>query len=104
MRKSIISSRNCTSVDIKSKRQRAYVPATALAKLVEFDDVMLRVAFTDGRVLCVPLVWFPVLYSATPEQRNQYEIGGGGVGIHWPEPDEDLSIAGLMPGVDWQSG
>ncbi len=92
-----------TSANIKSKRQPAYVPATALAKSVEFDDAMMRVAFTDGRILCVPLAWFPSLYHATPEQRGRYEIGGGGVGLHWPELDEDLSIAGLMAGVDWQS-
>ncbi len=92
-----------TSGSTKSKRRRAYVPATALAKSVEFDDAMMRVAFTDGRVLCVPLAWFPLLHDATPEQRNRYEIGGGGVGLHWPELDEDLSIAGLMAGVDRQS-
>ena len=92
-----------TSGSIKSKHRRAYVPATALAKSVEFDDAMMRVAFTDGRVLCVPLAWFPALYAATPEQRSRYEIGGGGVGLHWPELDEDLSIAGLMAGVDLQS-
>ena len=92
-----------TSVSSKSKRQHAYVPTTALAKSVEFDDAMMRVAFTDGRVLCVPLAWFPTLRSATPEQRAHYEIGGGGVGLHWPDLDEDLSIGGLMAGVDSQS-
>jgi Protein of unknown function (DUF2442) len=90
-------------MSITAKPQRACVPATALAKSVDFDDAMMRVSFTDGRVLCVPLAWFPSLYSATPEQRSCYEIGGGGVGLHWPELDEDLSIASLMAGVDWQS-
>ena len=92
-----------TSGSIKSKPRRAYVPTTALAKSVDFDESMMRVTFADGRVLCVPLVWFPSLFAATPEQRGRYEIGGGGVGLHWPELDEDLSIAGLMAGVDWQS-
>jgi len=87
----------------KTKPHRAYVPVTALAKSVEFDDVMMRVTFTDGRVLGVPLAWFPVLQKATPAQRAQYEIGGGGISLHWPELDEDLSIAGLMAGVDWRS-
>jgi Protein of unknown function (DUF2442) len=85
------------------KSQRSYLPATALAKTVEFDDAMMRVTFTDGRVLAVPLVWFPVLGKAMPEQRAQYEIGGGGISLHWPELDEDLSVAGLMAGVDWRS-
>ncbi len=92
-----------TSASSKPKRARAYVPVTALAKAVEFDEAMMQVVFTDGRVLCVPLAWFPVLHAATPEQRARREIGGGGVGLHWPDLDEDLSIAGLMAGVDWQS-
>jgi Arc/MetJ-type ribon-helix-helix transcriptional regulator len=95
-----------SNVPARSKKpnlQRAYVPVTALAKTVEFDDVMMRVSFTDGRILSVPLVWFPVLRDATPDQRARYEIGGGGISLHWPELDEDLSVAGLMGGVDWHS-
>lgn len=92
-----------TSASTNPRRQRAYLPTTALAKSVEFDETMMRVAFTDGRVLCVPLAWSPALRTATPEQRANYEIGGGGVGLHWPDLDEDLSIAGLMAGVDSQS-
>src|SRR5262245_8048088 len=87
----------------KPRRLRSFVPVTALAKLVEFDDEMMRVTFTDGRVLSVPLVWFPMLQQATSAQRVRYEIGGGGISLHWPELDEDLSSAGLMAGVDWRS-
>ena len=83
---------------------RAYVPATALAKSLDFDDDVMRVIFIDGRVLSVPLVWFPSLRRASPEQRTRYEIGGGGISLHWPELDEDLSIAGLMAGVDRLTG
>jgi hypothetical protein len=64
----------------------------------------MQVTFTDGRLLVVPLSWFPLLLEATPEQRSKYEIGGGGVSLHWPEIDEDLSIAGLMAGVDQNAG
>jgi Protein of unknown function (DUF2442) len=87
----------------KVQPQRTYVPVTALAKAITFDDAMMHVAFTDGRVLSVPLAWLPVLLQATPEQRTSYEIGGGGISLHWPELDEDLSIAGLMAGVDVRS-
>jgi hypothetical protein len=87
-----------------NKAPRAFVPTSALAKSVEFDDDAMRVAFMDGRVLSVPLAWLPTLRRASPAQRNQYEIGGGGVSLHWPELDEDLSIAGLMAGVDRNSG
>jgi hypothetical protein len=80
----------------------AYVPTTALAKEVTFDDDLMHVFLTDGRIISVPIIWFPLLRQATPEQRNQYEIGGGGVSLHWPELDEDISIAHLMSGVDWR--
>ena len=93
-----------TSVESKARFQRAFVPTTALAKQVDFDDVTMRVTFTDGRVLSVPLQWFPLLRDATPQQRANCEIGGGGVSLHWPDVDEDLSIAGLMAGVDRNAG
>lgn len=86
-----------------AKTMRSYVPSTALAKSLEFDDEVMRVLFTDGRILSVPLAWIPCLRQATPEQRTRYEIGGGGVSLHWPDLDEDISIAGLMAGVDRRS-
>ena len=82
---------------------RTFVPTTALAKSVEFDTDMMHVFLTDGRIISVPINWFPTLKNATPEERLKYEIGGGGIGLHWPELDEDLSVAGLMSGVDFQA-
>ncbi len=87
----------------KPRLRRSFVPTCALAAAVEFTDEMMQVSLTDGRVLSVPLVWFPVLYSATLDQRTRCEIGGGGRGLHWPDLDEDLSVAGLMAGADWRS-
>lgn len=92
-----------TSVESSSKHGRAFVPTSALARLVEFDNELMHVHLTDGRIISAPLIWFPTLREASPEQRAQYEIGAGGRGLHWPELDEDLSIAGLMAGVDWQA-
>jgi hypothetical protein len=89
-----------TSAKSDIRYQCAFVPTTALAKHVDFDELTMRVTFTDGRVLSVPLNWFPLLRNATPKQRANYEISGGGVSLHWPDIDEDLSIAGLMAGVD----
>lgn len=89
---------------IRQKRfRRAYRPTTALAKAVQFSEDMMKVHLADGRVISVPLIWFPLLYEATPEQRSVYEIGGGGISLHWPEIDEDLSVAGLLAGADEQS-
>jgi hypothetical protein len=64
---------------------------------------MMNVELVDGRVLSVPIIWFPLLRAARPEQRTNYEIGMGGASLHWPELDEDLSIASLMAGVDRRS-
>jgi hypothetical protein len=84
-----------------SKFRRAYVPTTALAKVVKFDEELMHVHLTDGRIISVPIIWFPILHEATPKQRERYEIGGGGVSLHWPEIDEELLGAGLMAGVAW---
>ena len=83
--------------------RRAYVPKTALAKSVHFDSDLMHVSLVDGRIISVPIRWFPLLREATPQQRENYEIGGGGISLHWPEIDEDLSVAHLMAGVDWQA-
>ncbi len=69
-----------------------------LAQRVEFTDDDLIVSLVDGRKVTVPLVWFPRLASATREQLAAYELLGDGEGIHWPEIDEDLSVAGLLRG------
>jgi len=83
--------------------RRGYVPTNALVKTVKFDKEMMHVHLVDGRIISIPLIWFPLLYEATPEQREKCEIGGGGVSLHWPELDEDLSVANLMAGADWRS-
>ena len=80
----------------ESKTRRAYIPNTALAQSVEFDDEMMHVFLTDGRIIGVPIIWFPLLHQATPEQRQRYEIGSGGLSLHWSEIDEDLSVEGLL--------
>lgn len=87
----------------KRKFRPAYRPSGALAKTVTFKDEMMEVHLTDGRIISVPVIWFPLLYEATAAQRDHYEIGGGGVSLHWPEIDEDISIAGLLAGADVQS-
>ena len=66
---------------------------------VEFTEDELRVALMDGRTISVPLVWYPRLLNATAAQRNNWEISGGGYGIHWPDIDEDLSTEGLLRGA-----
>ncbi len=83
--------------------RKAFRPTTALAKTVNFRDDMMEVHLTDGRIVSVPIIWFPFLYEATPEQRQHYEIGNGGASLHWEEIDEDLSVDGLLGGSDARS-
>ena len=66
------------------------------ADKVWFDEVSMHVTLADGREVSVPLEWFPSLRDATDEQRKKYRLIGKGVGIHWEEIDEDLSVAGLL--------
>lgn len=87
----------------KERAVGAYVPTTAIATLVEFDEEMMHVSLADGRVISAPIIWFPSLRDAARSQRENYEIGPAGIGIHWPDLDEDLSVAGLMAGVDAQA-
>lgn len=66
---------------------------------VEFTEDMLSVALMDGRTISVPLVWYPRLLDASEAERNNWQISGGGYGIHWPDLDEDLSTEGLLRGA-----
>ena len=61
---------------------------------VTADRLIVRLA--DGRELSAPLAWFPRLLHATPEQRRNWRFIGHGIGIHWPDVDEDVSVAGLL--------
>jgi hypothetical protein len=67
-------------------------------KDVRFTEDALVVDLLDGRTISVPLVWYPRLLSATPAQRANWRLAGGGFGIHWPDIDEDLSTEGMLRG------
>jgi len=66
---------------------------------VSFDQDTLSVRLKDGRTISVPLAWYPRLFNATPDQRKDWRIAGGGYGIHWPQIDEDISTEGLLRGA-----
>lgn len=73
-----------------------------LADYIEFSETDLIVHLKDGRVLYVPLLWFPKFSDATTAELNHYELLGDGEGIHWLDLDEDLSVAGLLAGISLQ--
>jgi hypothetical protein len=66
---------------------------------VKMTKDTLSVALRDGRTISVPLAWYPRLLNATPTERKNWKVAGGGYGIHWPELDEDLSTEGLLRGA-----
>jgi len=61
-----------------------------------FSDNALHVVLADGRELSAPLDWFPRLRRATAKQRKKWRLIGDGVGIHWPDVDEDISVDSLL--------
>ena len=70
---------------------------TTSARAVRFDDDSMGVDLADGRVIAVPLAWFPRLLRATAEQRTQVEFSAKG--LHWESLDEDIAVDGLLAGV-----
>ena len=72
------------------------VKLDAAAIDVTVTDERLIVTLADGRELSAPLVWFPRLLEATDVQRQKWRFIGRGHGIHWPDVDEDISVASLL--------
>jgi hypothetical protein len=71
-------------------------PTAVLAQDIRFTDTALVVALSDGRQVSVPLEWFPRLRDATPTQRQNWRLIAKGVGVHWEDIDEDISVASLL--------
>jgi hypothetical protein len=73
-----------------------FVEPLATGLVVTEQELVISLA--DGRRLSVPLAWFPRLVEASAYQRGRWEMIGPGVGFHWPDVDEDLSVRGLLLG------
>jgi hypothetical protein len=63
---------------------------------VLFDSDMMHIRLLDSRELSIPIMWFPKLRDAKPEQREKWRLIGRGIGIHWEELDEDISVESLL--------
>jgi hypothetical protein len=70
----------------------------AMATDVWFDSDLMHVRLMDGREISAPIEWFPKLRNASEEQRKKLRLIGKGVGIHWEDIDEDISVAALLVG------
>jgi len=67
-------------------------------KSVKINEDEVMVDLVDGRTITVPLVWYPRLWHGSPQERNHFEIFADGAYIHWPDLDEDLTVAGMLAG------
>lgn len=65
---------------------------------VSINDDRLTLELEDGRIISVPILWYPRLAYGTNEERQNFKISGGGFGIYWPQLDEDIGIKGLLLG------
>ena len=65
---------------------------------VKITAESLSVDLTDGRTMSCPLAWFPRLVHASSAERSHWELLGRGMGIHWPDLDEDISLEGILAG------
>jgi hypothetical protein len=72
---------------------------TARAKNVRVTNRALIVELHDGRTVSVPVQWYPRLAHGSLRERQQWELVGPGIGIHWPALDEDISVEGLLQGL-----
>jgi len=72
--------------------------AVAVAESVKITEDILTFELSDGRSISVPLAWFPRLVYATPEERANWRLVGGGQGVHWEDLDEDISVEGVLAG------
>ena len=63
---------------------------------VAIDESAVHFILADGREISAPLEWFPRLRDATPTQRLNWRLIGKGIGVHWPEIDEDVAVATVM--------
>ncbi len=73
-------------------------------RTVYFTVEKITFDLIDGRTITAPLGWYPFLEKATPDQRNEWELCGGGTGVYWPKLDEYLSSKGLLKGLKAPGG
>jgi hypothetical protein len=65
---------------------------------ISLNEDYLILELEDGRILSVPIAWYPRLVHGTESERQNLQISGAGFGIHWPELDEDIGVLGLLLG------
>lgn len=75
-----------------------------LIKRVSFSDDVMSVTFNQGPKVPIPLAQFTRLQAASPTERNHWQLIGGGIGVHWPKIDEDLSVENILAAYSRSKG
>jgi Protein of unknown function (DUF2442) len=73
-------------------------PSVVQAETETLTGDTITAELSDGRSISAPLAWYPRLVHGTPNERSNWQLIGGGVGIHWPELDEEISVGNLPAG------
>ena len=68
------------------------------ATSVRLSNDALIVDLSDGRTVSAPLAWYPRLLNGTPVERDDHQLIGEGLGIRWPQLDEDITVEGILAG------
>ena len=85
-------------MNVKKLHNGVTLATEAIINNVIFDEKMIHCILDDERIISIPLKWYPRLFHATDEQKRNWHLIGGGIGINWPDIDEDLSVQGFMVG------
>lgn len=86
-----------TTLTIQDENQILYFGYSSPSVIkVWFDEKRVYFEYDNGKVIGAPLVWYPLLNNASEAQRQNFVIEMGGLGVHWPDIDEDLSAEGML--------
>lgn len=67
---------------------------TSIAR-VDFGD-KIYIYLNSGDILTIPYNYTKKIENAKKEQLLSYRIIGGGIGVHFEEIDEDISLGGIV--------
>lgn len=85
-------------MNLSAEQRHPSQASSKRAVAARFTETHLAVLLQDGREIATPVQWYPRLRDATPKQRSNWRLIGSGIGIHWPDVDEDLSVEGMLDG------
>jgi hypothetical protein len=90
------SSKKTTSVSLPGGGRASGISDELRLAGVDFTSDKLIARFINGSTVSVNLNRYPRLQRATPAQRNKWRLIGRGLGVHWENLDEDLSVENLL--------